>query len=117
MPCKFILDHLEQGILHVVLNPKIENVSRLIAELTIKNLLNREVQNGGFNVERVTGAARPINCVRLYLGSWYQFQSTRLCGQGPDSKTWARVINQHPRFSFLHDAEKDRQWMLNDPPH
>src|SRR4249920_3552458 len=42
-------------------------------------------------------------------------QSLGKFGHGPNSKTRSSMINEYPGFGLLDDAEKDRQWVLDEP--
>src|SRR5262249_41434926 len=104
-----------EKVFPVVVNPELQHFRNLSAKVTVKYFLDREVENRSLQFERVT--RDPVDRVGLRLSPRNQLQSNWLCWQRPNGKSRSCVIDEDPSLGLLHNAEKDRQRMLDDPPY
>lgn len=101
----------------IVVNPVLEHLLHLSVEIVLKEFLDCEIEDRGVKSERVA-LTEPVTVNRetLRTSSRNQLQSVLLDRCSPGSEARAGMVDEYSGIGLPHDAEKDREWMFNDPP-
>src|SRR5215813_7316218 len=94
-------------IFNIVINPELEHLRYLDAEIRLEHFLDCEVEDRRCYPECIT--RDPVNRLRLRISSRNQSKSIRVFRQCPDGEARCGVINENPSLGLLHNAEKDRK--------